>query len=54
VTEPRRVQIGPTLWFQLTEPRVGDWIRTHDGERKIVEVTASPEDGGWLFTVESK
>lgn len=47
-----RRQIGPTLYFQTTQPYVGERIRTHDGEAEIVDVTPSPEDGGWLFTVE--
>lgn len=54
MSEPRRVQVGATLYFQPSEPRLGDWIATRDGDAKIIEVTHSPEDGGWLFVVEAK
>jgi hypothetical protein len=47
-----RVQLGATLYFQTTEPTVGQRIQTRDGEAIIQTVTESPQDGGWLFTVE--
>jgi hypothetical protein len=47
-----RVQVGATLYFQTTEPRVGALISTLQGEVRIIEVVESPEDGGWLFFVE--
>jgi hypothetical protein len=48
-----RRQIGPSLYFQTTQPAVGDRFRTVDGrEVEVLDITPDPEDGGWLFTVE--
>jgi len=47
-----RLQVGPTLYWQATEPTIGQQIQTSDGRARIVSTEASPEDNGWLFTVE--
>jgi hypothetical protein len=47
-----RVQIGETLYWQMTEPTIGQQIQTRDGQAIIRTAEQSPEDNGWLFTVE--
>lgn len=46
-----RRQIGPTLFFQISQPTVGDHFATPSGVVEVLEIIASPEDGGWLFIV---
>jgi len=46
-------QIGPTLFWMLEAPRVGEQFRTRFGRWAVLSVEHSPQDGGFLVVVES-
>ena len=50
----RSLQIGPTLFFSFDEPKIGAVFSNAAGRWEVVGITPSPEDGGYLFTVEPK
>lgn len=47
-----RRQVGPTLYWQIPQPKMGELVKTGEGWAGIIEITADPADGGWLFVVE--